>query len=45
VNLEDTIEEPLELKKDAEKKASEMAIINLERKGFKKIIPSLCSTF
>jgi dsRNA-specific ribonuclease len=33
------------LKKDAEKKASGMAIINLERKGFKKIIPSLYSTF
>lgn len=33
------------LKKDAEKKASEMAITTLERKGFKKIIPSLYSTF
>lgn len=29
------------LKKDAEKKASEMAIITLERKGYKKIVPSL----
>ncbi|ADO00377.1 hypothetical protein WIV_gp034 [Wiseana iridescent virus] len=33
------------LKKDSEKKASEMAITTLERKGFKKIIPSLYSTF
>lgn len=33
------------LKKDAEKKASEMAILTLERKGYKKIIPSLYSTF
>ncbi|CCV02117.1 RNAseIII [Invertebrate iridovirus 25] len=33
------------LKKDAEKKASEMAITTLERKGFKKIIPILYSTF
>lgn len=33
------------LKKDAEKKASEMAIITLERKGFKKNIPSLYSAF
>jgi dsRNA-specific ribonuclease len=33
------------LKKDAEKKASEMAILTLERKGFKKIIPSLYSTY
>ncbi|CCV01939.1 RNAseIII [Invertebrate iridescent virus 22] len=33
------------LKKDAEKKASEMAILSLERKGYKKIIPSLYSTF
>jgi dsRNA-specific ribonuclease len=29
------------LKKDAEKKAAEMAIMTLERKGFKKIIPDL----
>jgi dsRNA-specific ribonuclease len=33
------------LKKDAEKKASEMAIQTLERKGFKKIIPSLYESF
>jgi dsRNA-specific ribonuclease len=33
------------LKKDAEKKASEMAILNLEKRGFKKIIPSLYSTY
>jgi len=33
------------LKKEAEKKASEQAIIALERKGFKKIIPSLYTTF
>jgi dsRNA-specific ribonuclease len=33
------------LKKDAEKKASEMAILTLERKGFKKIIPSLYASY
>jgi dsRNA-specific ribonuclease len=33
------------LKKDAEKKASEMAILTLERKGFKKIIPTLYATY
>lgn len=33
------------LKKDAEKKASEMAITTLEKKGFKKNIPILYSTF
>lgn len=33
------------LKKDAEKKASEKAIEALERKGFKKIIPSLYATY
>lgn len=33
------------LKKDAEKKASEMAILTLERKGFKKIIPNLYATY
>lgn len=33
------------LKKDAEKKASEMAIKTLEFRGFKKIIPSLYSTY
>lgn len=33
------------LKKDAEKKASEMAITTLERKGFKKIVPSLYTTY
>jgi dsRNA-specific ribonuclease len=33
------------LKKDAEKKASEAAILTLERKGFKKIIPSLYATY
>lgn len=33
------------LKKEAEKKASEMAIIELERRGFKKTIPSLYDTF
>ena len=32
-------------KKDAEKKASEMAITTLERKGFKKIVPSLYTTY
>lgn len=33
------------LKKDAEKKASEMAIITLEKDGFKKNIPSLYASF
>ena len=33
------------LKKDSEKKASEMAIKTLEQKGFKKIIPSLYEMF
>jgi len=33
------------LKKDAEKKASEMAIITLERKGYKKIVPSLYTSY
>lgn len=33
------------LKKDAEKKAAEAAILTLEKKGYKKIIPSLYSTF
>lgn len=33
------------LKKDAEKKASEMAIQILERKGFKKIIPNLYESY
>jgi len=33
------------LKKDSEKKASEMAILTLEKKGFKKTIPGLYSTF
>lgn len=33
------------LKKDAEKRASEMAILTLEKKGFKKIIPNLYSTY
>ena len=33
------------LKKDAEKKASEIAILTLEHKGFKKVIPSLYAVF
>lgn len=33
------------LKKDAEKKASEMSIVTLERKNFKKIIPNLYTTY
>jgi dsRNA-specific ribonuclease len=33
------------LKKDAEKKASEMAILTLESKGFKKVIPSLYAAY
>lgn len=33
------------IKKDAEKKASEMAIITLEKKGYKKIIPSLYNSY
>lgn len=33
------------LKKDAEKKASEMSIVTLERNNFKKIIPNLYTTY